>query len=101
MRVYQVCWDGRAKTYRIKKLAVATETPTGFSQPGRPVALWPSKRNTFKRLVEAQAYLVSKRKDGAQTVSISHPEPRFGAAAWTGHGLVSPGRQSDPITTLR
>ena len=67
---YQVCWDGRAKTYRIRKLGVATETPTGFSQPGRPVALWPSKRNTFKRLVEVQAYLVSKRKDGAQTVSI-------------------------------
>ena len=61
MRVYQVCWDGRAKTYRIRKLAVATETPTGFSQPGRPIALWASKRNTFRLLRDARAYQAGKQ----------------------------------------
>jgi len=59
MRAYQVIFDRRAQRHRIRKIAVTAETPTGFIRPG-PVALWTSKTNTFRRLVDARKYLATK-----------------------------------------
>jgi hypothetical protein len=49
MQVYQVTRAG------IRKLTVKGETPTYFIGRGA-VALWPSKKNTFKRLRDARAF---------------------------------------------
>jgi hypothetical protein len=54
MIAYQVV----RRTHRIRKLKVLGETPTGFRVAG-PVALWPSKHNTFRKLSDAEAYLAS------------------------------------------
>ncbi len=44
MIVYQVVRRGQG--HRIRKIKVLGETATGFRVAG-PVALWPSRRNTF------------------------------------------------------
>ena len=54
MIVFQV--RSRGGKPRFRRLTVTGETATSFRRPG-PVALYPSKRNTFRSRRKAIAYL--------------------------------------------
>ena len=58
MIVYQVVF--RNQNRRIRRISVLGEEENCFRVAG-PIALWPSKRTTFKRLRDAQSYLASVR----------------------------------------
>ena len=57
MIVYQVVL--RNQKCRIRRISVLGEEANCFRVAG-PVALWPSKRTTFKRLADARRYLSTR-----------------------------------------